>query len=778
MKYFEAFGESGYHSAFMTTYAFGALAFEDVPFPKLRGAGCRNILVLADRQMLNQASSEFGPPKFAGSSYHIVKADAPRAFHPKITMLIGATKGRLIVGSANLTALGLGGNKELVASILYTPELTDHARYFAGALAYIRRYVPTDDPWFSTGLQRAIRGAPWLRAATESAASDDVVNDDLALLIDRPDITFLDQIVAHIGSDPIKRLIVISPYWDMKLEGLARLRTLLGEPVTDLLIEKSSGKFPKQELHRFLGLELFDIERRESGRFVHAKLIVAQGDSWDHVVSGSMNCTYPALMALSKLSGNAEAGIYRRVPPGTALEGLSLETYREAPLPASSISEMTYLSTEDANNVTHVDGGTLVFQAGRLSWHPPSKLASEAITLTLFARDGQKIGEGFTLRSPDARSWHPSFESIRPKYGDILFADGSTSAPVQIVDLDVLSVATLPPQRGRKRKLMDDLVDTFNEDLILIETLNQLEALEIEEDGATDERVVQANAPAPEAAVTKEYGVVPYEEFTRARSLSRAKGGAAQSLLDSRRDSAANMLSRCLNRLIGLVSHDLGADEDQDIRAIDAFDFSTTEPQAPLDPDQSMKNGDQPRSGSKNAEAKSSAKKMLEAVNAFEARCKSLKGKPVRTAEIVRLRALIQIILSHAKAVKGISLATQILPVYVKEGFDWPRLVGRLLMQHFGVSSALQQLQVELDEGEQQRVIEYMALANWAAQAALIAVKSHKDAVKLRPLIERTVSAVRTQTEAIVSVISEDKNYFEEVSSKLDQRFGARLGLR
>lgn len=39
MKYFEAFGEGGFHSAFMTTYAFGSLAFEDIPFPKLRGAG-------------------------------------------------------------------------------------------------------------------------------------------------------------------------------------------------------------------------------------------------------------------------------------------------------------------------------------------------------------------------------------------------------------------------------------------------------------------------------------------------------------------------------------------------------------------------------------------------------------------------------------------------------------------------------------------------------------------------------------------------------------------
>lgn len=81
MKYFDVFAESGFHSAFLTTYAFGAQAFEDVPFSRLRGSGCRNIVILADRQMVNQSFAELGPPKFAGSSYHLVKADAPGAFH-------------------------------------------------------------------------------------------------------------------------------------------------------------------------------------------------------------------------------------------------------------------------------------------------------------------------------------------------------------------------------------------------------------------------------------------------------------------------------------------------------------------------------------------------------------------------------------------------------------------------------------------------------------------------------------------------------------------------
>ena len=93
MKYFEAFGGNGYHSAFLTTYALSAQAFEDIPFPRLRGAGCRNITILADRGMTNASFSDFGPPRFAGTLYHVVKTSMPGAFHPKITLLVGEKKG-------------------------------------------------------------------------------------------------------------------------------------------------------------------------------------------------------------------------------------------------------------------------------------------------------------------------------------------------------------------------------------------------------------------------------------------------------------------------------------------------------------------------------------------------------------------------------------------------------------------------------------------------------------------------------------------------------------
>lgn len=774
MKYFEAFGEGGFHSAFMTTYAFGALAFEDIPFPKLRGAGCRNITVLADRGMLNQAFSEFDPPRFAGSSYHLVKVNAPAAFHPKITMLIGEKKGRLIVGSANLTALGLGGNKEQVASISYSEETPEHARFFSHALGYFQRYVPNDDQWFPVSLQRALRSTPWLNHYAFDDAFDGNGEADINFLFDRPEINFLEQVVASIGNDVIERLVIVSPYWDKSLEGLARLRNALGSPAIDILIESDASGFPANALSGHSGISLFDVTSRAESRFLHAKLIIALGQRWDHVISGSMNCTFPALLG-STTSGNAEAGIYKRVARGAALETLGLDDYRHSPVQGQQLAELQQSFEEAKSAEPTIDGGELILRSDRLSWTPPKSTLAAPAAMHLYDRDGDHVAE--IVLEARSVSYLVSPDTQRPKYGVVTFADGSNSAPVQILDLDALAVMTSPAQRGRKRRLMDTIVESIHEDLVLIETLNQLEALEEEDQESRPEPTPRAKSQDAESAPPT-YQVLSYDDFIRARTHANAQGKTFGLYLNSRNDSASNLMSACLNQMIGLVGPDLRGTEEDDIAAIGAIDFRTTEPQSEDDgQDRQDRDSGANKAKSPSAQSRATAKKFQEAVSAFETRCKSLADKKITTSEMVRLRALMQIILSHAQPLTGSFSPSQILPVYTVEGHDWPRLIGRLLQQHFGAARALQNLIVEQDEAEQQRVLEYLAVSNWAAKAALAATAAHKKAAVVRVALERLIASLAAQTQTILAAFEGDRAYFDEIMQKLDERFSARLGL-
>lgn len=774
MKYYDVFGVGGFHSAFMTTYAFGTLAFEDIPFPRLRGAGCRNIVVFADRTMVNNAFAEFGPPTFAGTSYHLIKSKAPRAFHPKITMLIGEKKGRLLIGSANLTALGLGGNKEQVASISYSDEAPETAALFASVLGYLRRYVPEDDQWFRVSLERALGSAIWLQGYGSEPAFNASGTAELNVLFDRQDLSVLEQIRLSVGDDPISELLVVSPYWDTQLEGLARLQAVLKSPKTHLLIDRENG-FPSAALSKIADVSLFDISENAANRFLHAKLIIARGKAFDHVISGSINCTYPALMG-PVAGGNAEAAIYKRNVPGTALGLLGLSDYRQNALKIEEVAKLELPLAEQEAAEVAADGGTLTLQSGVLKWKAPQNLHVGVERIELFDKQGNYLP-----------SLEPHGESIaaaavlsesKPRYGKTVFSGGSFSAPIAVVDLDTLAQSTLPPKRGKKKRLFDKLLEADVEGLDIYECLSDLE--EIEDAVPAGQQTDLARAAHEKAdSEAKTYQPLTYDEFIKARTRSELSGSRYGVYLHSSRDRAVNMLSICLNRMIDLVGVDLAAIEDQAIENENNIDLRSREPISTED----VGNIEEALATSLESKADAAAnlataKKFQDAVDAFSRRCKALAGQSITTSEMVRVRALLQIILAHAQPISGKATSSQILPIYKIDGHDWPRLIGRLLLLHFGSATrALQHLTVQPDEAEQHRVIEYLALANWAGQAALQAVKSEKKAATLVQPLLRVTADLAVQTKAILAVLSQDQLYYDQIQAKLAERFAARLAL-
>ncbi|UWQ61939.1 hypothetical protein K3723_13880 [Leisingera caerulea] len=777
MKYYDVFGENGYDSAFLTTYAFSAQAFEDVPFPRLRGAGCRNISVLADRNMLNSSFGEFGPPRYAGTLYHVVKIAVPGAFHPKITLLSGAGEGRLLIGSANLTGVGLGGNRELVADIPYSSEESESLPLFGQALRYIARHVPTGDPWFPSALERAFRHAPWLRRAFAEEVDDD--RDDLKLLIDRPEDTVLGQIAAAIDSDRIERLVVLSPYWDEGLEGLRQLRIVLGLPATDLLLQPQAGLFPFESLARQEGVRLFDATTDGSSRFVHAKLFLAQGAEWDHVISGSMNCSFPALMGPSTTHGNAEAGIYKRVPRDKALVALGLEGYEAHPLEISEFPPREARATAAPSQPSAIDAGNFELRNRTLIWMPVVHDTFNPTEIRLFDRDGMELSQILRVESNNTQSWGIDPELPRPKIALVIGSHGARSAPSPIIDLDVLATSTLPVRRGRKRTITDNLAELEHEDLAILEALNELEMLEVVEQRENSPGGKTGSRDPLSGTEQKTHDVLPYEAFVAARNRARQQGESRPHLFGGRGETPAGLINACLNRLVGLVSEDLSEGEELALLRDASTDLRTTEPS---DDEEETNSDDGRRKASaigaaQRARAATTARKFLEAVQAFEKRTSSLKGQRITTTELVRLRAMLQVVLASAMPISGTPRDHQVLPLNSKESTEWPRLIGRLLLQHFGTVRALQSLDVEDDESEHTRVLDYLAAARFAAHAA---VQGAEASPSLTP-IQAKLAAIAADLDTLVKAIAErdaaDQARLNDLGAKLDARFAPVIGL-
>ena len=55
MRIYERFADKNFHTSVTTTFGIDFDAYESIALPRLRGAGCRNNLVIADGRMLSHA---------------------------------------------------------------------------------------------------------------------------------------------------------------------------------------------------------------------------------------------------------------------------------------------------------------------------------------------------------------------------------------------------------------------------------------------------------------------------------------------------------------------------------------------------------------------------------------------------------------------------------------------------------------------------------------------------------------------------------------------------
>ena len=96
MKLCDRFAERGYHTSVATTFGVDFDAYESIVLARLRGAGCRNNLLVADARMITLALSDVAAlPMYAGSRYTVRGSGAANGgvFHPKLFSRSDVTGG-------------------------------------------------------------------------------------------------------------------------------------------------------------------------------------------------------------------------------------------------------------------------------------------------------------------------------------------------------------------------------------------------------------------------------------------------------------------------------------------------------------------------------------------------------------------------------------------------------------------------------------------------------------------------------------------------------------
>lgn len=810
MRLFDAYDDTGYQSSVCTTFDIDFEAYESVALSRLRGRGCNNNILIADSRMLNNAVDSRKLPRLAGRMYSVVGISPKGVFHPKLLLQIGHKTGRLVVASANMTSAGLAGNLEVVGQVTLTSPDGPEIGLLRAAFDYVYGLLPAEAEASREQLSWALRRAPWLQAAKPLDAITDTAGvAHTRFLAHSPDVGIGSRYLNAIGSSPVKRLLVVSPYWDDSLDALRWLHAKLSPSELCVLLQKEVGLFPKNAVEPELPVQAFPLRAKVGSggsRFVHAKILIAQTDDADHVLYGSANCTTPALGSDSYAGGNEEASLYRRLKPGQAVALLGLEQSL-APEQALEVAQLPDYQKVDEIPMADCErraSGFFEVKGNILTWRRPATLNGREYSIELLDARGAVLPACIAPLSDDGtRAAFGLTLSSLPTFARVV-VDGEHFAPSVVMSLDEL-----------RRTRLTEAAKKSQTSLMLLEHPDTLESLQLLEliadlskaESAGSLTIGAAKVPAQSSQFSEGGLVLSYEEFIVRRQDPALEGGLTESSMStSLTDSVRHLLNRILG--IGETTTRRHVDEPEDdsaqIRELlkrgdeTAQRASAIEEGDVADSTVSMSAGTTVNDRQEEIRRlqttfKQSQQTVVDAVEKFIKEQREIaRVEKLETAALLKLRVLLQVILatgsSHENLVKQQGStsrrSTVLLPCRSDANNSWPFLAGRLLMEFFRHKSedvqplvtCLKWTTQSLGASLPVDVAECLFICQWVAQAASSASDSNG-----RPVVPfTTMPNLRIDLYAAMNNLlglDNEAAMREETWNALEQRYAEQLGV-
>ena len=790
MRLYERFADKGYHTSVATTFGIDFDAYESIMLPRLRGAGCRNNMVVTDSRMLNHALGGASDlPQRAGTRYTVSGASATGVFHPKIFLQLGRRGGRLIVGSANLTPSGLAGNLELVSTMSCDETNTGEQHLIAQAWNYVTGFI--DDHRQSVADQRHWMQArtPWLKTAKPATGPVRLIDGTLAALLTTGPTSGIAERFADFINEPVSRLIILSPYWDPNLAALSYLVERLGPADISVLIDPETREFPKVAANNLSGLKLYSRGKFYEGRFIHAKAFIAQTETADHILIGSPNCTRAALGGEGTAGINEEVGLYRRLPPNTVLGALELaEVLKEEHLiQPDELEAPEFIDDLPLGELGKLSPGQFECRGDTLLWHPAALNDTDVCTITLLDDKAREISCVLkSLRSANSASFRYQIAGTeqRPVFARVTFPDGSESPPAIVTQFDELKMEIREARRSSTRSMLDELESETEASLALLDVLSELENMErggtAPKEPLSIPRVCKDESDASDAP---QHRTLSYEDFVAGR---RPRASSGETSYNSLAGSDASFVRGILNRIIGLRGDAFHHEEDNDgDKYKGEFDLGdeTDDPEGALAAGgefgtQSIVSDDQESEEDKQrrraSQRRTTQEQLVKAVGQFQTRVKEQQanGNTLTNYDLVRLRALLMILATAAsprrrstESAKEQRSRLRVLPLEGDHN-SWPMVMGRLLFVFFGGKNpAIRQLHLTNEHDQVPGDFnECWSTCYWCFQACLQAPLSKAERTRILSLLKPVA-----RTAFLLTLPSTDELLADEIIKVMDR---------
>ena len=302
----------GYDIALITTFNFDISFFERAILNQLSAQNIKKVTLFVDSNEFTKSVSGITSCS-VGRRYMVNPIQMQGAFHPKLILLLGEDKAKLIVGSANLTTAGFSLNNEIFNVIRYSSKEPEYNDVINDAIEFFLDIHERSYQLDSTLLEE-VKQLTYYHRTNPNGKIRLIHNLNKALL---------DQI-ADLIEELVREIRVAVPYFDNSLAALKNIVTVFPDAELSLYLQNGRTSFSEQacdasgiKVQKLVYEGFRDNQSNSRKNFYHGKAFLFKTDSRAYMVYGSANCTQAALTKTYESEGNIECDL---IGTGTANE--------------------------------------------------------------------------------------------------------------------------------------------------------------------------------------------------------------------------------------------------------------------------------------------------------------------------------------------------------------------------------------------------------------------------------------------------------------------------
>lgn len=366
-----AISTGGFTGGVFLTYTLNLTFYEQIIAPALDQAGCANVLIIADPDGYAGAM-EMGAKSINGVGLRYVCVPLPRSGagvqHAKVLLMAGPQRGRLLLGSGNLTLHGYGRNLELYSHFEYDAKIDQiEVRYPFQRIWQLISSLDKDGQLSSMASIQlgAIREkAKWLEESSSESDEFQVWKNYNESIWNQLQ-TWRQN---HGLISAIESLFVISPYYDSDAGTLLYISNQLLPAEVNLYISPLSTNLDGEQFLqnwknqsaplRLHGVRAMRTEGSKGIRALHAKAIVGREANGVWCITGSANLSRPALMRSWGEGGNLEVVTFIWSTDMGAFDYLLQDPMLE--IKRLKVEDITASEEEPSERLTHISNPLLL----------------------------------------------------------------------------------------------------------------------------------------------------------------------------------------------------------------------------------------------------------------------------------------------------------------------------------------------------------------------------------------------------------------------------------